>query len=327
MHLKKYINILKYMDKTKIPWIECVITIPEQIEENFNKLISIYKKKSRSKKKLKKKITRITTDNLLSINEITEEKEITDDDMFNQLALFVSEIDKITPKLENKIIDYIELIIKKYINIYLHTEDKTLLISEKNKDSNKIFLKFYFPRIINDTENKTQIDIKANKFGDNIHFTVLPEIIGHGKDGMFHLTFRIESKNGKPIYEYSKFISFNIVDNKVGIILYDDEKGNNAVVFRISENINLLKIFIINLVNSSNFDFDLSEHSETINTQVYKDLCLYIALDIFKKLFNSKKIDNFFTRYFNSFGIETVYKMINKLLSIIFSTFINLYKN
>lgn len=43
------------MDTNKIPWVECVITLPEQIEENFNKLLSIYKKKSRSKKKLKKK--------------------------------------------------------------------------------------------------------------------------------------------------------------------------------------------------------------------------------------------------------------------------------
>ena len=57
------------MDNRKIPWIECVVTLPEQVEENFNKLINIYKKKSRSKKKLKKKISRITTEKLMCIDE------------------------------------------------------------------------------------------------------------------------------------------------------------------------------------------------------------------------------------------------------------------
>ena len=68
---------------------------------------------------------------------------------------------------------------------------------------------------------------------------------------MFHLTFRIESKAGKPIYEYSKYISFNIVDGKVGIVLYDDEKGNNAVVFRISNNLQELHNLIISINNVS----------------------------------------------------------------------------
>ena len=326
------------MDKTKIPWIECVVTLPEQIEDNFNKLISIYKKKSRSKKKLKKKLARITTNNLLCTNkdpnanliEFSPDNPIismSDEDMFSQLALFALNSEKFSLKLENKIIDYIDFIIKKYMNIYIHTDDQTLLISEKNKDNSKIFLKFYFPRIINNEENNVSIDNRINKFGDNIHFTVLPEIFGHGKDGMFHLTFRIESKTGKPIYEYSKYISFNVIDDKVGIILYDDEKGNNAVIFRISDNLDHLNKLIISINNLSNNDFDSFMQDDSINTQVYKDICLYIALDIFKKMFESKKIDNFFTRYLNSFGLETIYKMINKLLSILLSTFLDLYSN
>lgn len=327
------------MDKTKIPWIECVITLPEQVEENFNKLISIYKKKSRSKKKLKKKLARITTDKLLCMEknpnanllEFSPEKNpiisMTDEDMFSQLALLAFDQDKLSPKLENKIIDYIDFIIKKYMNVYIHTDDQTLLISEKNKENNKIFLKFYFPRIVNSEENNVSIENRINKFGDNIHFTVLPEIFGHGTEGMFHLTFRIESRVGKPIYEYSKYISFNVIDGKVGIVLYDDEKGNNAVVFRISDNLDHLNKLIISINNLSNNNFDSFMQDDSINTQVYKDICLYIALDIFKKLFESKKIDNFFTRYLNSFGLETIYKMINKLLSILLSTFLDLYSN
>lgn len=305
------------MDKSKIPWIECVITLPEQIEDNFNKLLYIYKKKSKSKKKLKKKINRITTDNLLEFSE-KNILEFNPENIFTELALIVNNPEKIPVKFENKIIDYIDFIIKKYMNIYIHIEDQTFLISEKNKDNNKIFLKFYFPKITNN-ENDITIENRINKFGDNIHFTLLPEIFGHGKDGMFHLTFRIESKTGKPIYEYSKYISFNIVDDKVGIILYDDEKGNNAVVFKISNNLQELNNLLVSINNISN---DIP-----INADVYKDICLYIALDIFKKLFDSKKIDNFFTRYLNSYGLETIYKMINKLLSILLSTFLDLYNN
>lgn len=327
------------MDKTKIPWIECVITLPEQIEDNFNKLLNIYKKKSRSKKKLKKKLARITTDKLcLSIdhdpnanllefqNNNKDIINMSDEDMFSELKILVENPEKIPIKLENKIIDYIDFIIRKYMNIYIHTDDKTLLISEKNKDNNKIFLKFYFPRI-NSQENNISIENRINKYGDNIHFTLLPEIFGHGKDGMFHLTFRIESRNGKPIYEYSKYISFNVVDGKVGIVLYDDEKGNNAVVFKISENIENLNALITSINNLSDSEFNTFMQNNSINTQVYKDICLYIALDIFKKLFESKKIDNFFTRYLNSFGLQTIYKMINKLISILLSTFLDLYKN
>jgi hypothetical protein len=323
------------MDNTKIPWIECVVTLPEQVEENFNKLIKIYKKKSRSKKKLKKKISRITTEKLMCIDEELSPLEInlgnnptvsmSDEDMFSQLELFVTNPDKISVKLENKIIDYLDFIIKKYMYIYIHSDDQTLLISEKNKENNKIFLKFYFPRITNNKENNISIENRINKFGDNIHFTLLPEVFEHGKNGMFHLTFRIESKKGKPIYEYSKYISFNIVDGKVGVILYDDEKGNNAVVFRISENIDHLNNLISSINNLSDKEFEDFMQKISINTQVYKDICLYIALDIFKKLFESKKIDNFITRYLNSFGLQTIYKMINKLLSILLSTFLDLY--
>lgn len=303
------------MDTSKIPWIECVITLPEQIENHFNKLISIYKKKSRTKKKLKKKINRITTENVLEfVPENNTEK------IFTELALIANSSQKIPIKLENKIIDYIDFIIKKYMNIYIHSEDQKYLISEKNRDNNKIFLKFYFPKIKNE-ENDIMIENKINKFGDNIHFTLLPEIFEHGINGMFHLTFRIESKTRKPIYEYSKYISFNVVDDKVGIILYDDERGNNAVVFKISNNLQELNKLIASINNMSN------GIDNTINTEVYKDICLYIALDIFKKLFDSKKIDNFFTRYLNSFGLETIYKMINKLISILLSTFLDLYNN
>jgi hypothetical protein len=289
----------------KIPWkipnIDCVITLPEQIEEQFTKLLAIYKKKSSSKKKLKKKFNRITTDKLLNF----EDKEYLNN-LFTELSLALTNPEKLTIMLENKIIDYIDFIIKKYMKVYIHIDDQIFLISEKNKDNNKIFLKFYFPKVKNDNEDIT-IENKINKFGDNIHFTLLPEVLEHGMNGMFHLTFRIEGHNGKPLYEYSKFISFNIVDCKVGIILYDDEKGNNAIIFRISNN--------------------LQELNNSIETEVFKDICLYIALDIFKKLFDCKKIDSFFSRHLNTFGVETVYKMINKLMAILLSTFMDLYVN
>jgi hypothetical protein len=334
------------MDKTKIPWIECVVTLPEEIENNFNRLINIYKKKSRSKKKLKKKLSRITTnsinfqnnigtvepvepDELNELNEVNNENNpiipMTDSDMFNQLKMIACESSKISLGLEKKIINYIEHLINKYMCTYIHTDDKTYMISEKNKDNNKIFLKFYFPSITSSSDNNVQIENSINKFGDNIHFTVLPNIFGHGLDGMFHLTFRIENRKSKPLYEYSKYISFNVIDEKVAIVLYDDEKGNNAVVFRISNDKEQLKNLIISINNLSADNFTAFMENQSINAQVYKDICLYIALDIFKKLFESKKIDNFFTRYLNSFGLETIYKMINKLLSILLSTFIDIY--
>ena len=317
------------MDKLKIPWIECVVKLPQQIEEEFNKLLSIYKKKSRMKKKLKKKIARITTKNIHYENDKnilkfdTENKKNTsiDYNILNKLTLFTIE--------QNKIIDYIDFIIKKYMNIYIHIDDQNFLISEKNKENNKIFLKFYFPQIINHQNNDNEPDIKIknqiNKFGDNIHFTILPDMIGHGLDGMIHLTFRIESKNGKPIYEYTKFISFNIIDDKVGIILYDDEKGNNAVIFKISNNFENFYKIITSIKNLTYENYETFIEDNTINSKVYKDICLYLALDIFKKLFQTKKINNFFTRYLHSYGFETIYKMINKLLSILLCTFIDLY--
>jgi hypothetical protein len=313
------------MSKTKMEWIDinCNITLPEEIEENFNKLLSIYKKQSRSKKKLKKKFNRITTNNLLNKN-LLEYKNTNIYDNEKEIFIDLTELSitstKIPKQLENRIIDYIDLIIKKYMKIYIHFEDQTYLIPEKNINNDKIFLKFYFPKVNNNDDN-ILIENKINTFGDNIHFTLLPEIFGHGKDGMFHLTFRIESKKGIPIYEYSKYISFNIIDDKFGIILYDDEKGNNSIVFKLSNNIEELNNFIQNIINFSN------NLEETINTSIFKDICLYIALDIFKKLFASKKINNFFTRYLNSYGLETVSKMINKLLSILLSTFINLYNS
>jgi hypothetical protein len=314
------------MDNTKIPWIECVITLPEKVEEHFNNLIKIYKKKSRTKKKLKKKMCRLTTDKLLK-QETNNIVPISDENMIEQLGSLICNSQKMSLKLENKIIDYIDSIIKKYMSVYIHAEDKTLLMSEKNKSNDKIFLKFYFPKIVSDNENNIQIDKTKNKFGDNIHFTVLPEIFGHGTEGMFHLTFRIESKTGKPIYEYSKYVSFNIDNGKVAIVLYDDEHGNNAVVFRISNNFDNLNNLLIQMTNFTSGEFDEFINEESVNTKVYKDICLYIALDIFKKLFESKKIDNFFTRYLNSFGLETIYKMINKLLTILLSTFLDMYSN
>lgn len=322
------------MDKTQIPWIECVVTLPEKVEENFNNLIKIYRKKSRAKKRLKKKVCRITTEKLLKqedeVNEGIKENTIipmSDENMIEQLSLLMVSKQKLSLKLENKIIDYIDSLIKKYMKIYIHISDQTLLISEKNVLNNKIFLKFYFPKISSDSKNNISINKTKNKFGDNIHFTVLPEIFGHGTEGMFHLTFRIESKTGKPIYEYSKYISFNVDNEKVAIVLYDDECGNNAVVFRISNNFENLNNLIVQIGKFSPEEFDTFINEESINTKVYKDICLYIALDIFKKLFESKKIDNFFTRYLNSFGLETIYKMINKLLSILLSTFLDMYSN
>ena len=95
------------MDNTKIPWIECVVTLPEKVEEHFNNLIKIYKKKSRSKKKLKKKLCRLTTNKLIG-QETGDDNSIiplSDENMIEQLGLLISNSQKLPLKLENKIID------------------------------------------------------------------------------------------------------------------------------------------------------------------------------------------------------------------------------
>ena len=56
----------------------------------------------------------------------------------------------------------------------------------------------------------------------------------------------------------------------MAIVLYDDEKGNNAVVFRISNSLDHLNNLITSINNLSNNDFDSFMQDNSINTQVYK---------------------------------------------------------
>jgi predicted nucleotide-binding protein (sugar kinase/HSP70/actin superfamily) len=78
----------------------------------------------------------------------------------------------------------------------------------------------------------------------------------------------------------------------------------------------LLNLLKYNKINNILEDF--------FNSKVYNDLCDFIVYDIFNKLISNKKIDMFLNRYFNIVGIKIINSIINKLLKIIFLTFVDM---
>lgn len=326
----------------KIPRIEYVLVIPESIEKNFNNILDLYKNNvTKSLKILKKSKYRISTENFIQspqFSKILEEIICMieyDDKSHNGQGLNEKELDfknevidnfKLVLKDKNhnikkefgkKIIYYIEKMVEKYLKIIVHLDDQVFVITDKNKDNNKLFVKFFLPKIMvnNCDEEKFAIEeINTNK--DNIHATILPTIDGHGLDGIFHLTFRIEGKN-KTWFEYSKYLSLNRESNKFAFIVYDDETCSEYTIFKLTSEFDRLMDYL----KSNKIDMIMDEFFES---KIYKDLCEFIVYDIFNKLVHDQKIDMFLTRYFHIIGIKIINSIINKLLKIIFLSFIDL---
>ena len=327
----------------KIPRIECVLTIPELIEGELDNLINEFKNSKKSQQILKKYKKRIKTINYLKnivnisnnydiekynskeyqiifkifgeTNMELVEKNI-NDDFFNKFIIEMEEEDKVI--LTKFIISHIDRLINKYIKILVHTDDQVFVLSKQNKDNKKIFLKFFFPKIVKDNHSGDSVfNNTINSLKDNIHLTLLPTTEGHGLDGLFHLTFRIEGKKSS-IFEYSKFASINIDSNKLGVGIYPDEKCLDEIIFKIIQN--LLKLVeLIKLNDFRHLDSDI------LNIYVYSNMLDYLSLDILNELSLSKKIDYIYQKYFYSLGKETIKTIIDKLFKIVILTFVELY--
>jgi hypothetical protein len=332
----------------KIPRIECVLVIPELIEGELDDLIKEFDCNKKSLKILKKYKKRICTynylknllehkkkdsdnkDNNLQIekndkNQIIEKLFTDTNDMaekFSDVSLFNSFISSLEPNDKNKltkfIINHIDRILNKYIKILVHLDDQTFVLSKQNKDNKKIFLKFFLPKIKKDLETgSSQFDETINSLKDNIHMTLLPTIEGHGLDGLFHLTFRIEVKKSV-VFEYSKFASINVDSNKLGVGIYPDETCVNGLIFKIIQNLSKL----VEIIKSKNF---AGLDSNILNINIYAGMLDFITLDIFKELNLDNKMEYVFDKYFHSLGKETIKTIIDKLFKIIIFTFVELY--
>jgi hypothetical protein len=205
-------------------------------------------------------------------------------------------------------------------------DDQVFVLSKLNKDNKKIFLKFFLPKITKgknenendiDNEQKNIFDGTINSLKDNIHMTLLPTIEGHGLDGLFHLTFRVEGKKSV-VFEYSKFASINIDSNKLGVGIYPDEKCTDALIFKIIQNLSKL-VEIIKHEDFSNFD------NSILNLLIYNNMLEYLSLDILNELNTNNKLEYIFEKYFYSLGKETIKTIIDKLFKIVIFTFVELY--
>jgi hypothetical protein len=330
----------------KIPRIECILIIPELITEELDNLINEFSSNSKSLKILKKYKKRIRTynyfKNLLNFSNSLDEKSkelelvsklfsdpnsseiISNIDLFNSFINSLDLNDKII--LTKFIINHIDRLINKYIKIHVHMDDQVFVLSKLNKDNKKIFLKFFLPKIIKKTNDINSVnkdettnifDGTINSLKDNIHMTLLPTIEGHGLDGLFHLTFRIEGKKSV-VFEYSKFASINIDSNKLGIGIYPDEKCTDAIIFKIIQNLSKL-VEIIKMGDFSNFD------NSILNLIIYNNMLEYLSLDILNELNANNKLEYIFEKYFNSLGKETIKTIIDKLFKIVIFTFVELY--
>ena len=330
----------------KIPRIECILIIPELITEELDNLINEFEENSKSLKILKKYKKRIRTynyfKNLLNFSNSLDEKSkelelvsklfsdpnsseiISNIDLFNSFINSLDLNDKII--LTKFIINHIDRLINKYIKIHVHMDDQVFVLSKLNKDNKKIFLKFFLPKIIKKTNDINSVnkdettnifDGTINSLKDNIHMTLLPTIEGHGLDGLFHLTFRIEGKKSV-VFEYSKFASINIDSNKLGIGIYPDEKCTDAIIFKIIQNLSKL-VEIIKMGDFSNFD------NSILNLIIYNNMLEYLSLDILNELNTNNKLEYIFEKYFNSLGKETIKTIIDKLFKIVIFTFVELY--
>ena len=322
----------------KIPRIECVLIIPELIEGELDSILLEFKKNKKSLKILKKYKKRIRTfnyiKNILELFDKDEEKnsdeykiilnlfnnfdieKFNNVDLFNSLINSLNNSDKIL--LTSYIINHIDKIINKYIKILIHIDDQTFVISKQNKNNKKIFLKFFLPKIIKDLETGiNSFDESLNTDKDNIHVTLLPTVEGHGLDGLFHLTFRIEGKKNI-VFEYSKFASLNIDSNKLGVGIYPDINCKKSLIFKIIENLKKL----VELIKEKNFT---NFNNNILHINNYNSLLEYLSLDILNELSINKKLDYIFEKYFYSLGKETIKNIIDKLFKIVILTFIELY--
>jgi hypothetical protein len=327
----------------KIPRIECVLAIPELIEGELDNLINEFKSSKKSIQILKKYKKRIRTYNYLKNildastntnkdNLDSKESQIilkifgqTDmnlieknlnEDFFNSFIMGMCDDDRMV--LTKFIISHLERLINKYIKILVHMDDQVFILSKQNKDNKKIFLKFFFPKIVKNDENgDSQFDGTINSLKDNIHLTLLPTTEGHGLDGLFHLTFRIEGRKTS-IFTYSKFASLNIDSNKLGVGIYPDEKCLDALIFKIIQNLSKL-VELIKLNDFTHLDVDI------LNIQIYTNMLDFLTLDILKELNSSKKIEYIYQKYFYSLGKETIKTIIDKLFKIVILTFVELY--
>lgn len=335
----------------KIPRIECVLTIPELVEGELDNLISEFSSSKKSLQILKKHKKRIKTfnyfKNILNTYKVCDISNSTDstdnkinsleqrlvlkifgntnldivekklnEDFFNSFVLRMDESDKMI--LTKFIISHIDRLINKYIKILVHIDDQIYIVSKQNKDNKKIFLKFFFPKIVKDNVSGENIfDGTINSLRDNIHMTLLPTMEGHGLDGLFHLTFRIEGKKSS-IFDYSKFVSLNVDSNKLGVGIYPDNKCIDALIFKIIQNLTKL-VELIKLNNYSSLETDI------LNIQNYTNMLDFLTLDILKNLNITKKIDYIYQKYFYSLGKETIKTIIDKLFKIVILTFVELY--
>lgn len=334
----------------KIPRIECVLAIPELVEGELDNLISEFSSSKKSLQILKKYKKRIKTfnyfKNILSIDKVYDisnsdnsdnkinsleqqlvlkifgdtnmeviEKNL-NEDFFNSFVQEMDDTDKMI--LTKFIISHIDRLINKYIKILVHIDDQIFILSKQNKENKKIFLKFFFPKIVKDNVSGDNIfDGTINSLKDNIHMTLLPTMEGHGLDGIFHLTFRIEGKKSS-IFEYSKFASLNVDTNKLGVGIYPDEKCIDALIFKIIQNLAKL----VELIKSNDFT---RLDSDILNIQNYTNMLEFLTLDILKELRVAKKIDYVHQKYFYSLGKETIKTIIDKLFKIVILTFVELY--
>jgi len=333
----------------KIPRIECILTIPEFITEDLTSMLKEFSHMGKSAKILKKYKKRIKTYNytkalienktrLEQIEVINTEYEIiskiiTDPnnyDKFSSMESFNTFICSLEPNDKHVftkfIINHIDKIINKYIKILIHIDDQVYVLSKQNKDNKKIFLKFFLPKIQkkNDTDKISDLDSRPefidgsiNSLKDNIHVTFLPTVEGHGLDGLFHLTFRIEGKKNV-VFEYSKFASLNIDSNKLAVGIYPDEKCLDALIFKIIENLSKL-VEIIKLKEFTKFN------NEILNFYNYSNMIEYLTLEMLNQLKLTNKLEYIFEKYFFSLGKETIKSIIDKLFKIVIFTFIELY--
>ena len=185
----------------KIPRIECILNLPEINNEIIIKILNNNKNLGKSLKILKKKKKRIMLNNY--INKIKELKLIikkinifNDLEDYNKLNNYLKNIDVDDFNIiSNYIVKNIDDILNKYLKILIHGDDQIFIISKINNHTKKIFLKFFFPKIKCFLDNKKEFDNNINSNKDNIHATILPTLLNHGIDGIFHLTFRLEGKN------------------------------------------------------------------------------------------------------------------------------------
>lgn len=338
----------------KIPRIECVLAIPELLEGELDNLIVEFSSNKKSLLILKKYKKRIKTfnyiKNMLNLthntnNNVIDEKgklkqkehqmvlkifgetnmdlieQNINENFFNSFVMSLGDNEKMV--LTKFIISHIDRLINKYIKILVHSDDQIFILSKQNKDNKKIFLKFFFPKIVKDNGDGNGnsgcgiFSNSINSLKDNIHITLLPTTEGHGLDGLFHLTFRIEGKKSS-IFEYSKFASLNIDSNKLGVGIYPDEKCLNALIFKIIQNLTKL-VELIKLNDFTNLD------NGVLNIQIYTGMIEFLTLDILKELNLTKKIDYIYQKYFYSLGKETIKTIIDKLFKIIILTFVELY--